>query len=254
VLAEDYQETADYFHSEDAYNKALHLLEKNPADRGNYATALDNIGGLYLAYGRAEEADRCRRTARDIRLKLGDQLGVARSQERLAEVALIEHRFKVAGDEADQAFAALNAAGDPLFSDRISSLVTSAIAHCKRHEYAEGRHAAEQALAMSRENFVENSLPVAHSLLALGLAQSYTGDMDQAERSILAGVHILEQKSAPDSPVVLGALYEYRNFLQRSHREAQAEALSRQLDARLTIMRSQCGDCSTSVFALVDKR
>jgi tetratricopeptide (TPR) repeat protein len=254
LLGEDYEAVPDFFHAEEAYNKALHIWEHDPTQQGNYATALDNLGALYLAYSRIGEAAECRKKAREIRLRAGDALGLARSQERLAEVALVQHRFKDAAIEADEAYVELTARHDPIPSERISALVTAAIAKCMRHDCSKGRRTAEQALAVARENFAEESVPVAHSLLALGLAQSRTGDDAQAEQTMLQGIHILEEKSGPSSPAVLGALYEYRDFLEHVHRREQANALSSQLDSRLSLLRSQCAGCSTSVHGLVGAR
>ena len=251
LLGEDYEAVPDLFHAEEAYNKALHIWEHDPTQQGNYATALDNLGALYLAYSRTDEAAACRKKAREVRLRTGDMLGLARSQERLAEVALVQHRFKEAETDASEAYTELTARHDPILSERISALVTLAIAKSMRHDGSGAMSVAQQALTMARENFLEESIPVAYSLLALGLAQSHTGDDAQAEQSILGGIHILEAKSGPSSPALLCALYEYRDFLEHSHRKEQASALSNQLAGRLSVMRSQCPNCSTSVYGLV---
>jgi tetratricopeptide (TPR) repeat protein len=254
LLGEDYQEVPDFFHAEEAYNKALHMWEHNPAQQSNYATALDNLGALYLAYGRADEAAECRKKAREVRVRIGDEMGLARSQERIAEVALVQRSFKDAARDSDEAYAKLTALRDPIPSERISALVTSAIAKCMHHDCDAAMTTAQLAVSLARENFLEESVPVAHSLLALGLAQSHTGDDRQAEQSILEGVHILEDKSGPASPAVIGALYEYRDFLEHMHRRDQASALSDQLAGRLSMLRSQCAACSTSVYSLVGAR
>ena len=256
LLGEDYEAVPDFFHAEEAYNKALHMWERNPApaQQSNYATALDNLGALYLAYGRTDEAAECRKKAREVRLRIGDEMGLARSQERLAEVALVQHSFKDAARDSDEAYAKLTALHDPIPSERISALVTSAIARCMHHDCDVALTTAQQAVSLARENFLEESVPVAHSLLALGLAQSHTGDDRQAEQSILEGVHILEHKSGPASPAVIGALYEYRDFLEHVHRKDQAGALSDQLAGRLSMLHSQCAACSTSVYGLVGAR
>ena len=71
---------------------------------------------------------------------------------------------------------------------------------------------------------------------------------------MLQGIHILEVKSSPSSPSVLGALYEYRDFLEHIHRREQANTLSSRLVSRLSLLRSQCAVCSTSVDGLVGAR
>jgi tetratricopeptide (TPR) repeat protein len=250
LLGEDYQLVPDIFHAEEAYNKALHILEHDPAQQGNYATTLDNLGAMYLAYSRPDEAAECRRKAREVRLRAGDEMGLARSEGRLAEVALVQHKFREAANGADEAYAKLTALHDPFPSERISALVTSAIAKCMRHDCGEALHTAEEALTMARENFLEESVPVGHSLLAVGLAQFHTGDDSDAERSILAGLRIVEAKAGPGSPTVIGALYEYRDFLEHVHRKEQAAALSSQLASRVSLMHSQCASCSASVYSL----
>ena len=254
LLDENYEAVSDFFDPEEAYKKALHIWEHDPTEQGNYATALDNLGALFLAYSRIDEAAECRKKAREIRLRGGDASGLARSQERLAEVALVQHRFKEAAIEADNDYAELTTLRDPIPGERISALVTAAIVKCMRHDCSRGLITAEQALSVARENFVEESVPVAHSLLALGLAQSHTGDYAGAAQAMLQGIHILEVKSGPSSPTALGALYEYRDFLEHIDRREKANALSSRLVSRLSLLRWQCAGCSTSVDGLVGAR
>ena len=153
LLGEDYEGVSDFFDAEEAYNKALHIWEHDPTEQGNYATALDNLGALFLAYSRIDEAAECRKKAREIRLRAGDASGLARRQERLAEVALVQHRFKEAAIEADNTYVELTTLCDPIPSERISALVTAAIAKCMRHNWSKGLITTEQALSVARGKF-----------------------------------------------------------------------------------------------------
>jgi cytochrome c-type biogenesis protein CcmH/NrfG len=57
-LASDYAAQADFARAEDAYFRSLRLLRNAPEAQKNYATLLDNLGFLYLAYDRRAEPSR----------------------------------------------------------------------------------------------------------------------------------------------------------------------------------------------------
>jgi tetratricopeptide (TPR) repeat protein len=75
-LASDYQYEMDLPRAEEAHNHALKLLRGSVAARGDYAAALDDLGGLYLLTGQMAESENCRRKALAIFDEEGDRKNV----------------------------------------------------------------------------------------------------------------------------------------------------------------------------------
>jgi tetratricopeptide (TPR) repeat protein len=94
ALAGSYQVAADAEKALPAYEHALQLLATDPRAIANYATVLDNMGSLYLQYGRIAEAEKVRKRALAIRHEIGSPLEIGWSEEHLAEIALVKHRFE----------------------------------------------------------------------------------------------------------------------------------------------------------------
>ncbi len=252
-LATAYEDEADGEQALKAFERALQLLGKDAKDRANYATTLDNLGSLYLQYGRVGEAEVVRRRALAIWKEIGDPMGIAHSEQHVAEVELGKHHFKEAEKGARAALAMEASAGDgPVnVSMELSALVTLTFAECMRSKPEDGLRDAERAMKLVEATFPSDTLERAHVLMALGFAQWKTGDTVKAEQSLQDGMRILRERLGARSPVVLAAMYEYTWFLKGTGRAEELAMVQKQID-ELTgqgVLRS-CGDCSVSVYAL----
>ncbi|MGA8438200.1 MAG: tetratricopeptide repeat protein [Candidatus Sulfotelmatobacter sp.] len=61
ILALAYEDRGDFSDAQRAYERAIRTLEKLPSHTKDYAMALDDLGGLYLAMGHADLAVRKKR-------------------------------------------------------------------------------------------------------------------------------------------------------------------------------------------------
>jgi tetratricopeptide (TPR) repeat protein len=246
-LASDYAQLADFARAEDAYSRSLQLLKDAPEAKANYATLLDNLGVLYLAYNRRDEAERYIKKAFAARREQGDIATIGISQLHLAEIALADHKFKEAEHLAAQANANLSAAGDAGRKGLIAALVALSYARCSRDNCAEGLHNAEQARELAHLVYPSDSLPIGHVLMAIGFAKWKTGDSQEAEKMMLEGIHIITTQNAPGTPYSRNALSEYRTFLAAMHRTRDVK----RIDDQLAAMTPQpCTNCTISVTTL----
>jgi len=246
-LASDYAEQADFARAEDAYFHALRLLRDAPEAQKNYATLLDNMGVLYLAYDRRREAEQYLKKAFAARRQQGDMTALGISQVHLAQLALANHKFKQAEDIATAAQANLTAAGDIGRAGLIGALVSLAYARCERNKCAEGLHDAEQGMELTHLVYPSDSLPAGHVLMAIGFARWKTGDSEGAEKMMLEGIHIITTKNAPGAPYSRLALFEYRDFLKSMHRTLDVK----RIDDQLTQATPQpCAYCTVNVNSL----
>jgi tetratricopeptide (TPR) repeat protein len=75
ILALAYEERGDFTDAQRAYECAIRTLEKLPNHIKDYAMALDDLGGLYLAMGHADPAVRIKEKTLHLYKKIGDHEG-----------------------------------------------------------------------------------------------------------------------------------------------------------------------------------
>jgi tetratricopeptide (TPR) repeat protein len=247
TLAEDYRNAADFTRSEDAYNHAITLLKDSPRAAINYATALDNLGALYLIYGHNDEAATCMNKALAVRRGLDNPIHLAMSLQHLADLHISLHKFKDAEKEALQAYQILTSSNAPQESS-ISVLGSLAYTRCKQNNCAVGILDAQHAIEIARATIPQDSLQFGLTLITLGYAQSRTNQLTEAEQSILSGLQIVKSQVTPGDPTYLYSIEEYRDFLKVAHRNSEAK----QIDAQIanSMARQPCATCSVSVYSL----
>ena len=246
-LASDYTAQADFARAEDAYLHSLRLLKDAPEAQKNYATLLDNLGVLYLAYHRRLEAEQYLKKAFAARKKQGDMTTLGISQVHLAELALANHKFKQAENIAAEAQDNLARAGDPGKAGLIGALVALAYARCERNKCEQGLRDAEQAMELTQLVYPSDSLPAGHVLMAIGFARWKTGDFQGAEKMMLEGIHIIIAKNAPGAPYPRFALFEYRDFLNSMHRTLDVKRIDDQLAQAVP---KPCANCTVNVNSM----
>jgi tetratricopeptide (TPR) repeat protein len=246
-LASEYAQLGDFARAENAYSHSIQLLKDIPDARANYATLLDNLGVLYLAYNRRDDAKSYINQAFAARKEQDDPVTLGVSQLHLAEVALAEHNFKEAERLAAEANVNLSAAGEEGKKGLIGALVALVYARCSRANCGEGLRNAEQAMELARIVYPADSLPIGHALMALGFAKWKFGDSHEAEKMMLEGIHIITTQNFPGTPYARNALSEYRTFLAAMHRPLDAKRIE---DQMASMTPQPCGNCTISVTTL----
>jgi tetratricopeptide (TPR) repeat protein len=250
LLAEDYSLAGEAGNGESAFNHAVEFFSKEPENRDLYATALDELGALYRVYGRIPEALNCRRKALALREKLGDPLQLALSQSHLAELALISKKYKEAFAGADRAYRQMAGVENARKADILSALLVRTYAKCRLRRRAECLSDAQQALALSRSAFAEDSMPMGAALMALSSAQLDNGVALEAEVSARRAWDILNRELAPDDPRVIFAMSQDRDCLLALHRNEEAHEIDAQVSAVHRLPEQSCASCTVSVYGL----
>ena len=250
LLGAEYANAGDFANSENSYNHSLQLLSTDPSAATLYADVFDLLGALYRIYDRIPESLNCRRKALALRQQLGDPLKVARSKSHLAELALMSHKFKDAFGSADQAYESMTQLHDPDKADLLSALIVRSYAECALHKCDRGLEDAQQALAISRNAFAGDSVPVGAALIALGSAELKNGAVAEAENSMHQALQIFKMQFAAADPRLSYALLQYRDCLLAQHRKKEAREIDDQVSALDRQSTSSCPSCTVSVFGL----
>ena len=249
VLGLEYSNASQFTSSENAYNHAIDLLGKDPADASLQAEALDQLGALYTIYNRLPEALNCRRKALALRVQLGNPQLIARSRSHLAEIALEYRQYREAFREADEAYNTMKST-TVVDSDVISALVVRTYATCGLHRRTECLSDAQQVLALSRTAFPEQSPEVSSSLMALSVAQLDDGSPAAAEESARQALAILKVQFSANDPRMVFALSHDRDCLVAMHRKEEARQVEEQLAALQSKSAASCAQCTVSAFGL----
>ena len=253
-LGSDYQYEMDFPRAEAAYNHALKLLRGSVAARGDYATALDGLGALYLLMGQTTESENCRRKALAIFDEEGDHKNVDMLHGDLAVILLEEGKYKDAEKEASKAIEGMLGQAKPDATDLISTLIARGYARCLQHRCKEGLSDAEQAVDIIRALVRPNSLAVAGSLRALGYMEWKTGDVAGADEKMRRALQILNETSDLPYPVLVSArivaLNQYQQFLNETHRKAEARQVVDEIARLSRAQTPACRNCTVNVEGL----
>jgi len=247
------EEAAEFTKSEEAYNRALAILENLPGAALEYAATLDNLGSLYLSEGNFDAAEKCRERAYRIREQSGDGLAIARGKWMLAEVDMGRKRFKDAQRKASEAYAAMIALKDPRITDRISILTLLAYASCRNNQCTLGLESAREARALALRELPPDDIHLGKALMALGYAQWKAGTASQPdgpEGAMREGIRILRPRATPGHPYVLEALTMYANYLRDAHRVTEANQVVEEERALRSRVANVCSNCTVSVYGL----
>lgn len=251
LLGAEYTSAGDFANSESSYNHSLQLLSTDPASTTLYADVLDLLGALYRIYSRVPEALNCRRKALALRQQLGDPLEVARSKSHLAELALMSRKYKDALATADQAYESMTQLQDPQKADLTSTLIIRSYAECALRKCDRGLEDAQQALAISREVFKVDSVPLGAALMAVGSAELKSGATVGAANSMRQALQIFKLKFTAADPRLSYAMQQYRDCLLAQHQKREAREIDDQLSTLNLQSTSSCPSCTVSVFGLL---
>ena len=249
-IATEYEDEAEFSKSEDAYNRALKLLRPAPEGATSYAIVLDNLGSLYLATGNLNAAEGCRKQAMALHEAAGDRLQIARSESLLAEVSLARHKFKDAEQQSMEAYREMVAVKDAATGEMVGALVTLTYASCMNRHCAEGVEHGREAILLAHEAFAANSLPMGEARMALGYAEWKAGMKDDADGEMREGIEILKEWRTPGHPYVLGAMDQYRKYLDETHHKREAQQIAEEEKRLQGAPSASCANCTVSVYGL----
>ena len=249
-LALEYHLETEFLKAEDAYLRALPLLKNAPSARAEYAFTLDNLSSLYLIYGRLDDAERARKQAMKVRRKLGDQTEYAESEVHLADIAIRRRKYKKAEQLALHGLQTMQSSMNPPRAGMLSAFITLTYAQCSQGHCGEGLMNAKQTVAFANKNFEPKSAADGFALETLGFAEWKSGALEDAGRSMLQAIQILQTRLSATDPRVAGAMLQYQSYLIEAHRPAEAQEIHEQLTRMTRQAGVYCQECTVSAYSL----
>jgi tetratricopeptide (TPR) repeat protein len=222
-----YETLAMYPRSEEATRRAIWLLRDGaPSD---LADATSDLARLHIATGEFRQAEREESESLRLRERVGEPVAIARSWNQLATVYLKRHQNKKAVEFAQKAMGVLGEGPkvDPV--DRIGVRFTLARALCDSRECGRAIPLLQEAIALSKDTFGTDGLPVGFCNFLLGYAYWKSGDMDAASLWMERGTTRMKVELGWGHPGYLDALTQYAEFLRERGRKEAAVALEREV-------------------------
>ncbi len=249
-LGIDYEDEAEFAKAESAYNHSLKILEPLPSGTEDYENVLDNLGSMYLMVGNLPDAERCSRNSLAVRERMGDRLQIARGRWHLAEVELGRHKAKEAQQTSLDAYNEMVALKDPETKDLVSALITLTYAECFQSCGDDGVMHAKQSLALARGASPGDPIMIGQALLALGNAEWKAGMKEGPEKEIRESIEIFRSQNARGRAYVLGAMEQYRKYLDAVHRGPEAKQVALEESQIRSEQPKGCANCTVSVYGL----
>ena len=250
MLGTAFTQTGDRDSARHAYEQSIRLLATVPGEVGEYAVALDELGGVYAAAGQLEMAARSKAKALHVYEEMDDHAGMARSSSDLAGIAFDRNKIGDGRRYLQRAAEEARRASDLGDDDRasIASMQGTLAQHDGDFGVAALRY--QEAFALWKSSHGEEHPYTGWGYMLLGEAHAKLGELQTARAEMERGMTILGRTLDHRDARYLTAELAYAQVLRRTGDRAEAEKLRSSAQQRLTgFYGGRCADCTISVAA-----
>ena len=251
ILGLAYEDMGEFTLSQHAYEESLRILKDLPDNIRDYAMALNDFGGLCVATGQFDVADKMRTKALAIYEKVEDHGGIARASCDLATVAFSQK--KVGSGRNYLARAVKEARAANTLDDDDRAAIASLQGWQAQFDGDFPMSVAKYRLALDlwRRHHGEEHPFTAWGHLLLGDAQFEAGQLTTALEEMKQGVSVLDHTVGNQNPHYLTAELAYSRILDATGSHAEAARIKATAESLLKdVNRKQCSGCTISAVAL----
>jgi tetratricopeptide (TPR) repeat protein len=248
MLGFAYRGEGKFTSAEKSLDRAIDILKRDPADAGDYASALEHYAALYGDLGDLNAAASMLHKALHLRQQTGDYASTARTLLNLAETALARKQLHEAEEYVKQAAAAMKLAPDLVVDDRMAFLETQALLQMREGHASAAIAGFTSALELCTATLGEQHWLAGWEHVLRGKAYLEAGDMSRALADMQQGLAILEPALGPRSPTYIASQLVYSQALAQSGsyiEAAQWKAAAEQ--TRKDLYGGQCTGCTINV-------
>jgi tetratricopeptide (TPR) repeat protein len=250
ILGLAYEDMGEFDRSQHAYEESLRILKDLPNNLRDYAMALDDFGGLYVAMGQFEAADKLREKALGIYEQLGDHAGIARAACDMATTAFNQKKVNNGNKYLERAAKEMKVASDLNDDDRAAIISLQGWQAQLDGDFSMSVARYRKALDLWRRRHGEEHPFTGWGHLLLGDAQFEAGSLTAALAEIKQGVAVLDRTVGPQNPHYLMAELAYARILDATGSNVKAAKLKASAESLLKdVYRNQCAGCTISAAA-----
>ena len=251
ILGLAYEDQGDFHQARRAYEHSIQILEKLPDNVRDYAMALDDLGGLYLATGDPEIAAKIKLKSFRLYAKTGDHTGMAIASSDLAGLALNQKRVHAARKFLEQA------QREALLSNQLEDDNLAALFSMQGWLASMERDAAlaltnhQRALDLWKRHHGDEHRLTGWGYILVGDAEANMGQIIVGLAHLEHGLQILERTLGRQNPRYMEAEIAYASVLDQTDAHAEAGRLKATAERQLQeFYRQQCGGCTITALAL----
>jgi tetratricopeptide (TPR) repeat protein len=250
ILGLAYEDLGEFSLSQHAYEESIRILRSDP-DIRNYAMALNDFGGMYLAMGQLDTAQKMKVKALGQYERVDDHGGIARASYDLAEIEFGRGKVPEGTKYLERALKEARSANDLDEDDwaAISSLQGWQAEIDGDHKISIARY--KQALDLWRKLHGEEHPDTGWGLVLLGAADAEGGHSSAGLAEMKQGVAILGRTLGQRNLRYLSVEVTYARLLEREGFHAEAAQVKTATEPVLQeVYREQCVGCTVSAAAL----
>jgi len=247
ILGLAYQDQGSFTRAQHAYEQSIHTFERLPSNIRDYAMALDDLGGLYLAMGHPDSATAIKKKTFRLYKKVDDHAGMAIVSSDLAGLALGQKRIRAGRKYLEQALREVRLANH-LDDDNLAAVSSMQgwLAELDR-DVSLSLTTYQNSLDLWKRRHGEEHPSTGWGYILLGNAKAQGGQLVAGLADMQRGLSILERTLGRRNPRYMKAEMAYSRVLDRTEAHAEAGrvkvAAQQGLDA---FYREQCLDCTIS--------
>jgi tetratricopeptide (TPR) repeat protein len=250
ILGLAYQDQGNYVDSQHAYERSIRIFEDLPNNVTDYAMALDDFGGLYIATGQSELAFRLKQKAFGLYEEISDHAGMTRASSGLAGVAFTRQRTVEGRRYLERAIKEAQLAID-LDNDDLAAIASMQgwLAQLKG-DLTTCVSRYHQSLDLLIEHHGEEYPSVGWGYMLLGRARAEAGDLTTALDEMKRGRAILGRTVDNQNSKYLTAEIAYSHVLDATGAHAEAAQIKTNAERQLKEgLSRQCNNCTISAAA-----
>lgn len=245
-----FEDLGDFAEAQRAYEHAIGVLESLPNNIRDYAMALDDFGGLYVATGQFEIAGKMRSKAFHIYESVGDHAGMARISSDLAGVAFSQKKVHEGKKFLERAMKEMRWTHD-LDDDDLAAIASMRgwLAHLEG-DAAASVSAYQLSLRLWKKQHGEEHPFTGWGYMLLGDAYAEAGETTTALGEMKQGIAILGHTLSLQNPRYLTAEIAYSRVLDTTGNHSDAVQMRASAERLLKEFNStQCAGCTISAAA-----
>ena len=250
ILGLAYEDLGDFSLSQNAYEESIRILRSDP-DIRNYATALSDFGGMYIATGQLDIAQKLKVKALDRYEKADDPGGIVRASYDLAQIAFGRGRVPEGTKYLERAINEARSSNDLDDDDwaAIASLQGWQAEVNGDHTISIARY--KQALDLWRKLHGEEHPDTGWGFVLLGAADAEGGHSSAGLAEMNQGIAILGRTLGQKNPRFLSVEETYARLLDKEGFHAEAAQVKAATEPVLQeVYREECVGCTVSAAAL----
>lgn len=250
ILGLAYEDQGDYVDSQHAYERSIRIFEGLPNNIRDYAMALDDFGGLYVATGQPKLAVMLRQKAFGLYEEISDHAGMTRASSDLAGVAFTLQKTNEGRKYLERAIKEAQLAND-LDEDDLAAITSMQgwLAQLKGDlKTCVSRYRQSLDLLIKRHG--EEHPSIGWGYMLLGRAHADVGDLTTALAEMKRGRAILGRTLDSQNPEYLTAEIAYSHILDATGAHLEASQIKTNAERQLKEgLSRQCSNCTISAAA-----